>query len=85
LHWTNSLSETDCAEAVELLREATPNTSFRVDEIRELLRERETNYVVRVSREMNLVSHESGRVHGRSRTLFLVQQFPPGSSGSREL
>jgi hypothetical protein len=56
--------ETDCSEAVELLKEGSPNTSiyaFQVSVIRELLRER--NFpLVKVSRDVNMVSHELARL-----------------------
>jgi hypothetical protein len=81
LHWSSLKLqvETDCAEAVKLIREITPNTSvhaFLISEIRELLRERETN-VLSINRQANGVSHELaklGRVQGR--TEFWVQNFP---------
>jgi septation ring formation regulator EzrA len=46
LHWTsmNLMVETDCAEAVELIKQTTPNMTIyasRIQEIREMLRERE--------------------------------------------
>jgi ribonuclease HI len=46
LHWTsmNLTVETDCAEAVELIKQTTPNMTIyasRIQEIREMLRERE--------------------------------------------
>jgi hypothetical protein len=73
LQWTNArfFVETDCAEAVQLIKDSTPNTSVyagRVAAIRELLRERDS-YVAKVSRELNCVSHglaKLGRVHGRT-------------------
>jgi ribonuclease HI len=67
--------ETDCSEAVELIKEGTPNTSiysFRVTVIRDLLREREST-VLKISRDANVVSHELakiGRVQLRSDVWF---------------
>jgi ribonuclease HI len=56
--------ETDCSEAVELLKEGSPNSSiyaFQVSVIRELLKER--NFpLVKVSRDVNMVSHELARL-----------------------
>jgi hypothetical protein len=56
--------ETDCSEAVELLKDGSPNTSiyaFQVSVIRELLRER--NFpLVKVSQDVNMVSHELSRL-----------------------
>jgi ribonuclease HI len=73
LQWTTACFtvETDCSEALELIKECTPNTSpyaFRINIIRELLRERDTK-LVWINREANMVSHELaklGRVHGRT-------------------
>ncbi|KAK1644842.1 hypothetical protein QYE76_062647 [Lolium multiflorum] len=56
--------ETDCSEAVELIKEATPNTSiyaFRISVIRELLREREIS-VSKISRDANRASHELAKI-----------------------
>jgi hypothetical protein len=56
---------------VELILETTPNTSayaFRINVIRELLRERDVK-IVKISREANIVSHELaklGRIQGRT-------------------
>jgi hypothetical protein len=71
--------ETDCSEAVELLKDGTPNTSiyaFQVSVIRELLRER--NFpLVKVSRDVNMVCHELTRL-GRvdRRTELWLLDFP---------
>ena len=81
VHWTDtkSIVETDCAEAVELIKESTPNTSvyaFRISAICELLRERETK-IARISRDVNVVGHELarlGRVHAR--TEVWLRSFP---------
>jgi hypothetical protein len=81
LHWTpkNIRAETDCAEAVELIKESTPNTSvyaFRINVIRELLRERGT-VLTKISRNVNAVSHELARM-GRCqhRTELWLMGFP---------
>ncbi|KAK1626717.1 hypothetical protein QYE76_001032 [Lolium multiflorum] len=71
LLWTTQpfTVETDCSEAVELLKESTPNTSiyaFRVSFIRDLLKERDIT-VVKISREANMVSHELAKI-GRTQT-----------------
>jgi hypothetical protein len=73
LHWTNLdlQIDSDCAEAVELIKDSTSNTSvyaFSITTIRELLREREST-VAKISREANVVSHELaklGRMQGRT-------------------
>ncbi|XP_071681543.1 uncharacterized protein [Lolium perenne] len=66
LLWTTQpfTVETDCSEAVELLKESTPNTSmyaFRVAFIRDLLKERDIS-VVKISREANMASHELAKI-----------------------
>jgi hypothetical protein len=72
--------ETDCAEAVEIIKDTTPNRSayaFRVNVIRELLRERGCK-LRRISREANSASHELprlGRVQGR--TKVWLRERPP--------
>jgi hypothetical protein len=56
--------ETDCSEALDLIKESTPNTSiyaFRINVIRELLRERGST-LVKISRDGNGVSHELARL-----------------------
>jgi hypothetical protein len=81
LQWTNTRfsAERDCAEAIQLIKDSTPNTlvyAGRVAVIRELLRER-GSYVVKVSRELNSVSHglaKLGRVQGR--TKFWLSNYP---------
>jgi hypothetical protein len=71
--------ETDCAEVAELIRETTPNTSvfaFKINVIRELLRERDTR-IVKISRVINTAGHELAklaRVQGR--TEFWLRSFP---------
>jgi ribonuclease HI len=68
--------ETDCAEAIDLIRESTPNTSiyaFRVSSIRELLKERNIK-LDKVSRDANVASHELakiGRIEHRSAVWFV--------------
>jgi hypothetical protein len=66
IHWTrlNFILETDCAEASELIKETTPNTSvyaFGISAICELLRERDIK-IVKVSREVNVVNHELAKL-----------------------
>jgi ribonuclease HI len=81
LQWTTLkfTVESDCAEAVELILETTPNTSayaFRINIIRELLRERDVK-IVKIGREANTVSHELaklGRIQGR--TGFWLSNVP---------
>jgi ribonuclease HI len=82
LHWStlNITVESDCAEAVELIKESTPNTSayaFSINVIREFLREREIK-IAKISRDVNVASHELaklGRVHGRTEVWF--SSHPP--------
>jgi prefoldin subunit 5 len=75
----NLTVETDCAEAVELIKQTTPNMTIyasRIQEIREILREREIR-IAKVYREANLVSHELAKL-GRvqRRTESWVQNYP---------
>jgi ribonuclease HI len=85
LLWTTLpiIVETDCAEAIELIRETTPNTSiyaFRVSFIRELLKERNIK-LDKVSRDANMASHELakiGRIEHRSAVWFM--DLPPAVS-----
>jgi ribonuclease HI len=73
LQWTTLkiVVESDCSEAIELIKKSTPNTSayaFRVSVIRDLIRERDV-VIKKVSREANTASHELakvGRVQGRT-------------------
>jgi ribonuclease HI len=81
LHWTamQFTLETDCAEAVELIKEKTPNTSayaFRISVIRDLLRERGT-VIVKINRAVNTVSHDLAKI-GRveHRTAVWLRNFP---------
>jgi ribonuclease HI len=81
LFWTplKITVESDCVEAVELIKEGTPNTSayaFRINTIRELIRERDVS-VLQVSREANMVSHELAKL-GRvqARTEFWLRDAP---------
>jgi ribonuclease HI len=72
--------ETDCLEAAELIKESTPNTSiyaFRINVIRELLRERDST-LVKISRDCNQVSHELAQM-GRCmrRTQVWLGNSPP--------
>jgi hypothetical protein len=59
------------SEAIQLIKESTPNTSryaSRIQVIKELLRERDTK-LVKIHRDANQVSHELakvGRVQGRT-------------------
>ncbi|KAK1699604.1 hypothetical protein QYE76_016301 [Lolium multiflorum] len=81
LNWTELgfTVETDCAEAIQLIRDDTPNTSIyaaRVQVIREMMRERDV-VVVKISREANRASHELaklGRVQDRTATW--LRSFP---------
>uniref|UniRef100_A0ACD5X7K4 Uncharacterized protein n=1 Tax=Avena sativa TaxID=4498 RepID=A0ACD5X7K4_AVESA len=66
LHWTPLpfVAESDCAEARDLLKPQTPNTSVyaaRVRNIRELCKERDVS-LARVDREANRVSHELAKL-----------------------
>jgi hypothetical protein len=56
--------ESDCADAVEMINDTTPNFyayAFKVNVIRELLRERKSR-LVKISREINSVSHELAKI-----------------------
>lgn len=81
IHWTrlNFILETDCAEASELIKKTTPNTSvyaFEISAIRELLRERDIK-IAKVSREVNVVSHELAKLSRvTSRTEFWLSDVP---------
>jgi hypothetical protein len=71
--------ETDCSEALDLIKESTPNTSiytFRINVICELLRERGST-LVKISRDGNSVSHELARL-GRLKhqTQVWLESFP---------
>jgi hypothetical protein len=66
LTWTTKqfCVETDCSEALDLVKESTPNTSiyaFRINVIRDLLRERGST-LLKISRDGNCVSHELARL-----------------------
>jgi hypothetical protein len=71
--------ETDCAEAEELIRKTTPNTSvfaFKVNVIHELLRERDTR-IVKISHVIDSVSHELAKLaRVQDHTEFWVSSFP---------
>jgi ribonuclease HI len=81
LHWSTLqfTLETDCAEAVEMIKEGSPNASayaFRVNVIRDLIRERGVQ-IAKINRKVNEVSHELaklGRVTRRSE--FWLANFP---------
>jgi hypothetical protein len=81
LAWTplNFIVETNCLEAVQLVKENTPNTSryaSRIQVIRELLKERDVK-MAKVHRDANRASHELARwsrVQGR--TEAWVRNFP---------
>jgi hypothetical protein len=71
--------ESDCSEALELIKEKTPNTSiyaFQVSAIRVLLRERNFT-LVKIGRNVNVASHELARL-GRvaQRTEMWLMGFP---------
>src|SRR4051812_5415191 len=56
----NFTLESDCAEAIELIKGDTPNSSiyaFSISVIRELLRKRSIN-IVKIDRKANTASHE---------------------------
>jgi hypothetical protein len=62
LIWSQSAFcvESDCAEAIELIKATCPNVSayaFRINSIRELLGERNSS-IVKIGREENKASHE---------------------------
>ena len=81
LLWTslNITVETDCADALELIREGQPNASihaFRINTIRQLIRERGTT-ITKISRDANKVSHELARMGKvQSRTAVWARSFP---------
>ena len=75
----NITVETDCADAVNLIRKGAPNTSihaFRITRIRELLQERDIQ-LFSISRDANGASHELARM-GRvqNRTESWLRSFP---------
>jgi hypothetical protein len=81
LTWTTThfIVETDCSEAMDLVKESTPNTSiyaFRINVIHDLLRERGST-LVKISRDGNSVSHELARL-GRlnHQTQVWLESFP---------
>jgi hypothetical protein len=87
LTWTTKqfCVETDCSEALDLVKESTPNTSiyaFRINVIRDLLRERGST-LLKVSRDGNCVSHELARL-GRLKhqTQVWLESFPPEISAA---
>jgi ribonuclease HI len=86
LVWTplNITVESDCAEAIELIKDTTPNTSalaFRINVIRESIRERNVK-LVKISREANTVSHELAKLsRTQGRTAFWLQAVPPEVAG----
>ncbi|XP_071683470.1 uncharacterized protein [Lolium perenne] len=73
LQWTDLrlIVESDCSTVVELITGTKPNRSaytFRINVIRELLRERGSR-LAKISRDANMVSHglaQLGKVHGRT-------------------
>ena len=81
----NFTVETDCAEAVELIKDSTPNTSihaFRISNIRELIQERGIK-LARISRDANGASHELARMGSvLARTAFWPRGFPQEISGA---
>ena len=82
LHWMTEaiVLESDSAEAIKLVNEASPNCSrhaMRIKVIRDNFREREIT-IVKVSRDANAASHGLaflGRVQGR--TGLWLQDYPP--------
>jgi ribonuclease HI len=87
LHWTDLrlVIETDSAEAIALINDSTPNTSvhaFRINEIREFLRERESRFI-KVSRDLNVVAHELARIsRTQGKTDFWLACFPQEVAGA---
>jgi ribonuclease HI len=81
LHWIGLplTVEMDCAEAVKLIKECTPNNSihaFRIVTIRELLRERESR-LSKVSHEVNVVAHELAKMSRLQNKIdFWLSSFP---------
>jgi hypothetical protein len=63
--------ESDCLEGIKWIQQNTPNISvhaFRINAIRDLLRERDTK-LVKISRDANNASHELaklGRIQGKT-------------------
>jgi ribonuclease HI len=82
MNWTqmNFMIESDCSEALYLIKNTTPNTSMyasRIQVIREFLRERAIT-LAKAYREANTASHalaKLGRVGGRNEIWF--DNFPP--------
>jgi hypothetical protein len=82
MNWTqmNFVVESDCSEAIHLIKSTTPNTSMyasRIQVIREFFRERDIT-LAEVYREANIASHalaKLGRVGGRTETWF--ENLPP--------
>jgi hypothetical protein len=86
LQWSNLQVnvETDCAEALTLIQEQTPNTSvftFTISSIRELLRERGGS-LGKTCREANGLAHELAKM-GRvlHQTEFWLADYPPELAG----
>jgi hypothetical protein len=81
LQWTSLRFsvESDCAEAIELINGSTMNSSvhaFRVSDIRDLFRERETK-LFKISRDINGPAHELAKLSRLSgRTEFWLTSFP---------
>jgi hypothetical protein len=73
LLWTpmNFIVESDCLVGINWIKQSSPNGSahaFRINAIRDLLRERE-NKLVKISRDANTASHvlaQLGRVQGKT-------------------
>jgi hypothetical protein len=81
LQWTSLRFsvESDCAGAIELINGSTMNSSvhaFRVSDIRNMFRERETK-LVKISRDINGPAHELAKLSRLSgRTEFWLASFP---------
>jgi ribonuclease HI len=81
MHWTTLpiTLETDCSEAIELIKDKNQNISvyaFTISAIRELLQERDI-CVTKISRDANMVSHELaklGRINHRTAVWYV--DFP---------
>jgi hypothetical protein len=71
----NFILESDCLEGIKWIQQSTPNASihaFRINAIRDLLRERE-NKLVKISRDANNASHvlaQLGGFRGKQRCLW---------------
>jgi hypothetical protein len=80
--------ESDCVEAITLIKEGTPNLTkyaSRIQVVREMIREREVQ-VAKVDRTSNYVSHllaNLGRTHGWTRVW--LRHFPQEVAGALDI